>query len=174
MAQTSSGTMKVDFPGDQEILITRTLNAPRHLVYKAWTTPDLVRRWWPGRRGEMTVVEMDFRVGGAWRYVMVANGGFEVAFHGTYTDIEPNERIVHTEVMELPGGAPGSEGAPGGEEGAVVNTVTFEDADGGATKVSIRTNAGSKEVRDMIAQSGMEGGVREQFEIIEELAAALA
>jgi uncharacterized protein YndB with AHSA1/START domain len=107
---------------------------------------------------------MDFRVGGAWRYAMVAHGGFEVAFHGTYREIVPDERIVHTEIMETPGAAPGS------EEGAVVNTVTFSDADGGATLVSIRTDAGSKEVRDMIARSGMEGGVREQFELLEELA----
>jgi uncharacterized protein YndB with AHSA1/START domain len=169
MAQASSGTMDVTFPSDEEILITRTVNAPRHLVYRAWTTPELVRKWWPGRRGEMTVAAMDFRVGGAWRYVMVAaHGEFEVAFHGTYQEIVPNERIVHTEVMEVPGASPDS------EDGAVVNTVTFEEADGGATTVSIRTNAGSKEVRDMIAQSGMEGGVREQFEIIEELAASLA
>jgi uncharacterized protein YndB with AHSA1/START domain len=168
MAQASSGTMDVTFPSDEEILITRTLNAPRDLVYRAWTTPELVRKWWPGRRGEMTVMEMDFRVGGAWRYVMVAHGEFEVAFHGTYREIVPNERIVNTEVMEMPGTAPDS------EDGAVVNTVTFEEADGGATTVRIRTDAGSKEVRDMIAQSGMEGGVREQFEIIEELAASLA
>ena len=168
MTKASSGTMDVTFPSDEEILITRTVNAPRHLVYRAWTTPELVRKWWPGRRGEMTVADMDFRVGGAWRYVMVADGGFEVAFHGTYQEIVPTERIVHTEVMEVPGTSPDS------EDGAVVNTVTFEEADGGATTVSIRTNAGSKEVRDMIAQSGMEGGVREQFEIIEELAASLA
>ncbi|QOD02588.1 SRPBCC family protein [Pseudarthrobacter sp. BIM B-2242] len=166
MAQTN--TMDVTFPGDTEILITRTVNAPRHLVYRAWTTPELVRKWWPGRRGEMTVADMDFRVGGGWRYVMTAHGEFEVAFHGTYREIVPNERIVHTEIMEMQGSAPDS------EDGAVVNTVTFEDAhDGGATVVSIRTDAGSKEVRDMIAQSGMEGGVREQFEIIEELAASL-
>jgi len=168
MAQASSSTMDVTFPSDEEILITRTLNAPRHLVYRAWTTPELVRRWWPGRRGEMTVAEMDFRVGGAWRYVMVAHGEFEVGFHGTYREIVPNERIVNTEVMEMPGVPTDS------EEGAVVNTVTFEEADGGATTVRIRTDAGSKEVRDMIAQSGMEGGVREQFEIIEELTATLA
>lgn len=168
MAQASSGTMDVTFPSDEEILITRTVNAPRHLVYRAWTTPELVKKWWPGRRGEMTVAEMDFRVGGAWRYVMVAHGEFEVAFHGTYQEIVPNERILYTEVMEVPGASPDS------EEGAVVNTATFEEADGGGTTVSIRTNAGSKEVRDMIAQSGMEGGVREQFEIIEELAASLA
>jgi uncharacterized protein YndB with AHSA1/START domain len=168
MAQASSGTMDVTFPSDEEILITRTVNAPRHLVFRAWTTPGLVKKWWPGRRGEMTVAEMDFRVGGAWRYVMVAHGETEVAFHGTYREIVPNERIVHTEVMEMPGSSPDS------EEGAVLNTVTFEEADGGGTLVSIRTNAGSKEVRDMIAQSGMEAGVREQFEIIEELAASLA
>jgi uncharacterized protein YndB with AHSA1/START domain len=162
MTQTS--TMDVTFPSDREILITRTVNAPRHLVYRAWTTPELVKRWWPGRRGEMKVADMDFRVGGAWRYVMVAHGEFEVAFHGTYREIVPNERIVQTEVMESPDVAPDS------EEGAVVNTVTFSDADGGATLVSICTDAGSKDVRDMIAQSGMEGGVREQFELIEELA----
>ncbi len=167
MAQTGSGTISVTLPGDQEILITRTLNAPRHLVYRAWTTAELVKKWWPGRRGEMTVVEMDFRVGGTWRYVMLAHGGFDLAFHGTYREIVPNERIVYTEVMETPDAAADS------GEGAVVNTVTFEDADGGTTLVSIRTDAGSREVRDMIAQSGMEGGVREQFEIIEELAAAL-
>ncbi|UZX04303.1 SRPBCC family protein [Arthrobacter sp. CDRTa11] len=165
MAQTSSGTMEVTFPSDEQILITRTVNAPRHLVYRAWTTPELVRKWWAGRRGEMTVADMDFRVGGAWRYVMVAHGEFEVAFHGTYREIVPNERIVQTEVMEMPGEESGGEG--------VVNTVTFRDADGGATTVSILTDAGSKEVRDTIAQSGMEGGVREQFELIEELAASL-
>ena len=166
MAHTN--TMDVTFPSDTEILITRTVNAAPHLVYRAWTTPELVKKWWPGRRGEMTVAEMDFRVGGAWRYVMTAHGEFEVAFHGTYREIVPNERIVHTEVMEMPGTAPDS------EDGGVVNTVTFEAADGGATLVSIRTDAGTREVRDMIAQSGMEGGVREQFEIIEELTATLA
>jgi uncharacterized protein YndB with AHSA1/START domain len=168
MAQACSSTLDITFPSDEEILITRTLNAPRHLVYQAWTTPELVKKWWPGRRGEMTVTDMDFRVGGAWRYVMVAHGEFEVAFHGTYREIVPNERIVNTEVMEMPDASPDS------EEGAVINTVTFEEADGGTTTVRIRTNAGSKEVRDLIAQSGMEGGVREQFEIIEELAASLA
>ncbi|MCO4250427.1 SRPBCC family protein [Pseudarthrobacter raffinosi] len=167
MAQASGSTMDVTFPSDTEILITRTLNVPPHLVYRAWTTPELVKKWWPGRRGEMTVAAMDFRVGGAWRYVMVAHGEFEVAFHGIYREIVPNERIVHTEVMEMPGTAPDS------EEGAVLNTVTLDGADGGATTVRIRTDAGSEEVRDMIAQSGMESGVREQFEIIEELAASL-
>ena len=103
---TSSGTATVTLPTDEQILITREFDAPKHLVYKAWTTPELVKRWWSGERGEMTIVEIDLRVGGAWRYVMVADGGFEVAFHGEYREIVPNERIVTTEVYEMPGAEP--------------------------------------------------------------------
>src|SRR5215212_327857 len=103
MSVTSSGPAKVTLPTDEQILITREFDAPRHLVYKAYTTPELVRRWWSGRRGAVTSAEIDLRVGGAWRYVMVASGGFKVAFHGEYREIVPNERIVNTEVFE---GAP--------------------------------------------------------------------
>ena len=77
-------------------------------MYKAWTTPELVKRWWSGQRGEVTLAEIDLRVGGAWRYVMVAGGGFEVAFHGEYREIVPNERLVGTEVYE---GMPDGEGS---------------------------------------------------------------
>src|ERR687891_1654136 len=100
MAMTSSGSATVSLPADDQILITREFNAPRHLVYKAWTTPDLVRRWWSGQRGDVTLAEIDLRVGGRWRYVMVADGGFEVAFHGEFREIVPNERIVSTEIYE--------------------------------------------------------------------------
>jgi uncharacterized protein YndB with AHSA1/START domain len=72
----------VTCPTDEQILITREFAAPKQLVYKAWTTPELVKRWWSGDRREMTVAEIDLRVGGTWRYVMIADGGFEVAFHG--------------------------------------------------------------------------------------------
>ena len=71
---TSSATATVTMPTDEEILITREFDAPKHLVYKAWTTPEIVRRWWSGQRGAMTVVEIDLRVGGTWRYVMEAEG----------------------------------------------------------------------------------------------------
>jgi Activator of Hsp90 ATPase homolog 1-like protein len=81
-----------DAPNGREILITREFDAPKHLVYEAYTAPGHVRRWGAGRRGEMTVAEIDLRVGGAWRYALVAGGGFEVAFHGTYREIVPNER----------------------------------------------------------------------------------
>ena len=93
MTTTHSGRAKVTLPSNEQILITRELAAPRHLVYRAWTTPDLVRRWWAGLRGEMKIVDIDLRVGGRWRYVMLAHGSFEVAFHGEYREILPNERI---------------------------------------------------------------------------------
>src|ERR687896_1677974 len=97
---TTSGTATVTLPADDQILITREFDAPKHLVYKAYTTPELVRRWWTAKRGEMTVAEIDLRVGGTWRFVMVADGGMEVGFHGEYREIVPNERIVSTEICE--------------------------------------------------------------------------
>ena len=73
MAVTSSGTAKVTLPTDEQILITREFDAAPHLVYRAWTTPELVKRWWSGQRGEVTSVEIDLRVGGKWRSVMEAD-----------------------------------------------------------------------------------------------------
>ena len=78
---TTSNRAVVTLPEPTQILITREFDAPRHLVYRAWTTPELIKRWWSGERGEVTSAEVDLRVGGTWRYVMIANGGFEVAFH---------------------------------------------------------------------------------------------
>ena len=87
-------------PSDRQILITREFDAPKELVWKAWTTPELVRRWWHANRGEMTVCEIDLRVGGSWRYAMVTPDGMEVGFHGEYREIEPFERLVSTEAYE--------------------------------------------------------------------------
>jgi uncharacterized protein YndB with AHSA1/START domain len=159
----SSGTAKVTLPSDTEILITREFEAPRDLVWKAWTTPELVERWWSGRRGAMTLVEIDFRVGGRWRYVMEATGGHEVGFHGEYREIVPDERIVHTEVYE---------GIPDGDADPAVNTVTFAEADG-RTTLELRCLVSSREVRDMIIDSGMEGGMQEQMDLLEELAISM-
>ena len=159
-AVTSSQRATVTLPSDEQILITRQFDAPRHLVYKAWTTPELVRRWWSGRRGEMTVCEIDLRVGGMWRYVMIAEGGFEVAFHGEYRELVENERIVTTEVFEaMPG------------EGAL-NTVTFSERDG-RTTLELLADMPSKEARDMVIESGMELGMQEQMELLEQLAISL-
>jgi len=93
---TSSGTAVVTLPTDTQILITREFNAPKHLVYRAWTTPELIKRWWSGDRGTVTIAVVDLRVGGRWRYVMTADGGFEVAFNGEFREIVPNELIVST------------------------------------------------------------------------------
>ena len=97
---TSDRRATVTLPSDDEILITRAFDAPPDLVYKAWTTPELVERWWAGRRGKTTSVELDLRVGGRWRYVLTANGGFEVAFNGEYLEIVPEERLVYTELFD--------------------------------------------------------------------------
>jgi uncharacterized protein YndB with AHSA1/START domain len=162
----SSGTAKVTLPTDEQILITREFDAPRHLVYRAWTTPELVRRWWAGQRGEVTLVEIDLRVGGRWRYAMVANEGFEVAFHGEYLEIVPNERIVYTEVYE---GVPEDDAPPE----APVQTVTFAES-GGRTAVAVLMDCKTTEVRDMIIESGMEDGLQEAMDALEEVARSLS
>src|SRR5215210_5647581 len=157
---TSSETAKVTLPGDEQILITQEFDAPRHLVYKAWTTPELVKRWWSANRGEMTIAEIDLRVGGVWRYVMVANGGFEVAFHGEYREIVPNERIVSTEVYEDVPEAP------------AVNTVAFTEVDG-RTTLTIVVQHTSKENRDAHINFGMEDGMQEAMDLLEQVAVSL-
>jgi uncharacterized protein YndB with AHSA1/START domain len=160
MAVTSSGTATVTLPTDEQILITREFDAPRHLVWKAWTTPELVKRWWHANRGRATVCEIDLRVGGKWRYVMVADGGFEVGFHGEYREIVPDERLVSTEVYE---------GMP---EGEAVNTLTLTEADG-RTTLTILVQHSSKEHRDAHVESGMEAGLQDALDLLEQVAVSL-
>lgn len=78
MTVTERKRASVSLPSDDQILITRSFDAPKHLVYRAWTTPELVQRWWCGQRGVVTCCEIDLRVGGRWRYVLRANAGFDV------------------------------------------------------------------------------------------------
>jgi uncharacterized protein YndB with AHSA1/START domain len=163
MAVTSSGTAKVTLPTDEQILITREFDAPRELVYKAYTTPELVRRWWHAKRGEMTVCEIDLRVGGTWRYAMVTTeGGFEVAFHGEYREIVPNERIVSTEVYE----------GEGMSDAEAVDTLTLTEVDG-RTTLEILVEHGRKEHRDAHIESGMEAGLQDALDLLEEIAISL-
>ena len=163
MAVASSGTAAVTLPTDEQILITREFDAPKHLVYKAYTTPELVKQWWSGHRGTVTSAEIDLRVGGTWRYVMIATGGFEVAFHGEYREIVENERIVTTEVYE---------GAPGADDDPVVNLVTFTEVDG-RTRLELLVQCPSREIRDIIIDSGMEGGMQEGMDKPEQVAISL-
>ena len=104
--------------------------------------------------------EIDLRVGGVWRYAMVADGGFEVAFHGEYREIVPNERIVTTEVYE---------GMP---EAEAVDTVTFTDKDGGTT-LTILVQHKSKQFRDAHVESGMEDGLQDALDLLEQVATSL-
>src|SRR5215207_4689686 len=156
---TSSGTATVTLPEDQQILITREFDAPKELVWEAFTTPELVRRWWHARRGELTVCEIDLRVGGRWRYAMTTtNGGFEVAFHGEYREVVPHERIVSTESYE---GAPGA--------GPAVNTMTLTEHDG-RTTLTILVEHASKADRDAHVESGMEDGLQDALDLLEQVA----
>ena len=157
---TSSGTAVVTLPTDTQILITRDFEAPKHLVFKAYTTPELIKRWWGGDRGEVTLAEVDLRVGGKWRYVMTANGGFEVGFHGVYREIIPNERIVSTEIFE---GAPDA-------EAAVTHTFTEKE---GRTTLTMLMQLPSREIRDTIINTGMEGGMQESMDHLERVALSL-
>jgi uncharacterized protein YndB with AHSA1/START domain len=150
----------VTLPTDTQILITREFDAPKHLVYQAWTTPELIKRWWSGNRGEVTSVEVDLRVGGTWRYVMTANGGFEVAFHGEYKEIVPNELIVATEVFE---------GMP---DASALDTHTFTEKDG-RTTLTLLVQHSSQEHRDGHINSGMEGGMQEAMDHLEQVAVSL-
>jgi uncharacterized protein YndB with AHSA1/START domain len=162
MAAATSGTATVTLPADDQILITREFDAPKHLVFKAYTTPELVRRWWSGKRGEMTSCEIDLRVGGTWRYVMIARAGFEVAFHGEYREIVPDERIVTTEVLD---GVPDT-GDP------AVNIVTFSETDG-RTTLELLVQCPDRETRDAIMGSGMEVGMQEGMDLLEQVAISL-
>jgi uncharacterized protein YndB with AHSA1/START domain len=161
MQVASSRSAKVTLPADDQILITREFDAPRHLVFRAWTEPDLIRRWWHANRGEIKSVDVDLRVGGGWRYVMVAHGDFEVAFHGEYLEIVPDERLVSTEVFEAT------------PDAQAVDTVDFTEVDG-RTLVTNLVQLQKKEHRDAYIESGMEDGLQDALDLLEQVAISLA
>lgn len=162
MAVTTNSA-KVTLPEDTQILITREFDAPKHLVWKAYTTPELIKRWWAGNHGTVTVAEVDLRAGGTYRYALVSNGeeAFEVAFHGEFREVSPTDRLVNTEVYE---------GAP---EGLGVITTTFTEEDG-RTTLSQLCDYDSKEVRDAVIETGMEGGMQSSMDELEKVAASLS
>jgi uncharacterized protein YndB with AHSA1/START domain len=163
MAATSKGSAVLTLPNDTDILITREFDAPALAVWRVFTEADYIRRWWGGKQGPVTSVEIDLRPGGRYRYVQDSDG-FEVAFHGEFVEVVPAERLVHTEVFE---------GTPDGDSPPTLNTYSFSERDG-RTTLELRTHAPSKEVRDAIIDSGMEVGMQEGFDLAEELALAVA
>ena len=155
------GSAVVTLPSDNQILITRELDAPAELVFEAWTTPELVKRWWAGDRGVVTEAHIELRVGGRWRWVMTANGGFEVAFSGEYLEIDRPHRLVRTEVFEL---------IP---DAGAVSTVTFEET-GGVTTLKILGDYPSTDHRDAALASGMEAGLQTSLDELEDLVRPVA
>jgi uncharacterized protein YndB with AHSA1/START domain len=160
----NSGKAVVTTIGDKQIEVVREFDAPKHLVYRAYTEPDLIRRWWAGRRATVTAVDSDLRVGGSYRYAASAKEDFEegfevafreVAFRGTFKEMVANERLVYTEIFE----------AQPQEE--MLTTVTFDEQDGHTT-LRMLIEMGSTEVRDLMAGQ-MEDGVQEGFDIIDEI-----
>jgi len=161
MATTTSGTAKVTTPADNQILITREFNAPKHLVWKAYTTPELVKRWWSGGNGTVTVADIDLRVGGKWRYVI--GGDYEVAFRGEYREIDAPNRLVNTEIFE---------GAPDPDDHAGLITVTLTEKDG-RTYMEMLCEYRDRADRDAVLQSGMESGLQKSMDDLEKVAVSL-
>jgi uncharacterized protein YndB with AHSA1/START domain len=160
---TTSQSAVVTLPTDTQIHVTREFAAARHLVWRAFTEPELIARWWHANRGEIQSVDVDLRVGGAWRWVMLTPDGFEVAFHGEYREIVPNEKLVYTEIFE---------GVPTDAADAAVNTLTLTEQGGRTFMVAI-TDLPNRETRDSILETGMEAGMQDAYDLLEGVAASL-
>ncbi|MDC0716803.1 SRPBCC family protein [Nannocystis bainbridge] len=153
------GSAVVTLPSDTEILITRVFDYPAELIFKACTTPALIKRWWGFETGEWLVCEVDLREGGRWRYV-VREQDMEVGFHGEYRQIDRPHRVVSTEVFE---------GFPDGE---ALNTMTLEEVDGVTTMRTLVKHS-CQEHRDGHINSGMESGMQVSYDRMEAVVAGL-
>jgi uncharacterized protein YndB with AHSA1/START domain len=155
---------EVVLPSDREVKVTRSFKAPRALVYRAFTEPALLKRWMLGPPGwSMPVCEMDLRVGGSyrWGWRNDANGA-EFGFVGTFREVEPAARLVHSERYD-PGTVGGSHP---GEESVVTTTFTEE---GGITTVTTLMDFGSKAARDAAVATGMTGGMEQSYQLLDRL-----
>jgi uncharacterized protein YndB with AHSA1/START domain len=157
-------TLQITTPSDREIAMTRAFDAPRELVFEAWTNPQHVRHWWGPRSATIVTCEADVRPGGAWRYVTRSESGEVAPFTGVYQEVTPPERVVHTEVYDV---EPFNSGDP------ALTTVTFNEEDG-RTTVTATTLYPTKEVRDMVLGSGMEDGAAESYDRLAEHLETLA
>ena len=157
-AMAKSGGLKVAAQGDREIVMTRVFDAPRELVFAALTVPELVQRWLLGPPGwMMPVCEIDLRVGGAYRYLWRNMEGVEMGVRGTFREIAAPDRIVHTEIFDEPW-------YPG--ECVVITALVERD---GKTAMRVNLLYASKDARDGVLKSPMEGGVAQSYDRLEEL-----
>jgi uncharacterized protein YndB with AHSA1/START domain len=160
---TAKGKMTVAAPGDREIVMTRIFDAPRRLVWDAWTRPDLVKRWMVAASDwTMAVCEMDLRPGGALRWVWRSCDGKEMGLGGVFHEVEPPLRIVHTELYD--------EDWTGGES---LVTVALSEHDG-KTTVTLTVLYSTREARDGVLKSGMEQGLGGCYDRLEDVLAEMA
>ncbi|WP_158887244.1 SRPBCC family protein [Amycolatopsis anabasis] len=152
-------TVRVTTPSETEIVLTRGFDAPRRLVFDAWTKPELLRQWFGARGWHLVVCEIDLRVGGAWRFVSRGPGGADMGHGGVYREISAPDRLVYTESYD-------DQWFPGE---ALVTTVLTED--GGRTTMTSTLLFPSREVRDLVLASPMERGVGEGYDRLAELLA---
>jgi uncharacterized protein YndB with AHSA1/START domain len=148
----------VTLPGEREVRIERVFNAPRERVFALMTDPELIPQWWGPRSTSATVDHMDVRTGGRWRFAVVDSDGRETGFQGAYREVTPPERIVQTFEWE---GMPGH---------VSVETATFEDL-GDRTRMVTVSVFHTPEERDGLVDSGMESGMQETYERLDELLA---
>lgn len=144
-------------PARRDVVLTREFDAPRDLVFRTCTDPAAIPHWWGPRHLTTTVDRMDVRPGGGWRFVQRDAAGEEFVFHGVYREVTPPERIVQTFEFE---GMPGH---------VAVETTTFEDLEGGRTRLTTTSVFPTVEDRDGIVASGMEQGAVESMDRLEEL-----
>ncbi len=156
--KTRETTIQAD-PDLPTISIVREFDAPRDRVFRAWTDRELAARWLGPRSLEMRIDDWEMRTGGHYRYASVRNGEVVASFYGSFHEVRPDERLVQTFTFE------------GFPDGVSLETATFEDLGGGRTRVTILTVVESREIRDQILASGMEVGVREGYEKLDELLA---
>jgi uncharacterized protein YndB with AHSA1/START domain len=155
----NAGTLKVTTPTDREIVLTRVFDAPRHLVFEAWSNPELLKRWFGPRGWSLEVCEVDLKVGGTWRFVLQGPDGTRMGMRGIYREIAPPDRVVHTESFD---DYPGE---------SVVTGVLVEE--GGRTTLTGTVTYASKEIRDAVLASGMEHGAAESYDKLAELLASM-
>jgi len=154
------GDFKISPHGDREIVMTRSFNAPRQMVFDAMTKPELIQRWLLGPDGwTMPICEVDLRVGGSYRYVWRHSDGKEMGVRGTFREIVPPGKIVHTERFDQPW-YPGE---------AIITAILTETA--GRTTLRSTIQLSSTEGRDGMLKSGMERGVARSYDRLEEILA---
>jgi uncharacterized protein YndB with AHSA1/START domain len=160
---TETGTLQITTPSEREIVMSRVFDAPRSLVFDAWTKPELLKRWLGVRGGwSMVVCEVDLSVGGAYRFVWRGPDGAEMGMGGVYREIVPPERLVATESFDDPW-YPGE---------ALDTTILVEE--GGQTMATTTALYESEEIRDAVLESGMARGVAESYDMLAEYLASIA